>query len=43
MMDELHSCRVEQETEDKMFLASISGRYHFWMNKMNDDNWEVIK
>ena len=43
LMNELHSCRVEQETEDKVFLASISGKYHFWMNKMNDDNWEVVK
>ena len=43
LMNELHSCRVEQETEDKVFLASISGKYHFWMNKMNDMNWEVIK
>lgn len=43
MMDQLHSCRVEQEDHDKMFLASISGRYHFWMNKENDTNWEIIK
>ena len=43
LMNELHSCRVEQETEDKVFLSSISGKYHFWINKMNDDNWEVIK
>lgn len=43
MMDQLHSCKVEQEDNDKMFLASISGRYHFWMNKENDTNWEIIK
>jgi hypothetical protein len=43
MMDQLHSCKVEQETDDKMFLSSITGRYHFWMNKTNDNNWQVIK
>ena len=43
MMDQLHSCRVEQETDDKMFLSSISGRYHFWMDKESDNNWMVIK
>jgi len=42
-MDQLHSCKVEQETDDKMFLSSITGRYHFWMNKTNDNNWQVIK
>ena len=43
LMDSLHSCRVEQEDIEKMFLASISGRYHFWMKKENDPNWSTIK
>ena len=42
-MDLLHSCRVEQEDADKMFLASISGRYFFWMDKENDEDWSLIK
>ena len=43
LMDELHSCKVEKEDPEKMFLASISGRYFFWMQKENDTNWEIIK
>jgi len=43
LMDQLHSCRVEKEDQEKMFLASISGRYFFWMHKENDTNWEIIK
>lgn len=43
MMDNLHSCRVEKREDDKVFLASISGRYFFWMNERNDENWELIK
>jgi len=43
LMNQLHSCKVEQETEDKMFLTSITGKYHFWMQKQNDDNWLIIK
>lgn len=43
LMDQLHSCKVEQEDQEKMFLASISGRYHFWMSKENDVNWSLIK
>lgn len=42
LMDNLHSCKVEQEDDNKVFLASISGRYFFWMDKKNDPNWDVI-
>ena len=42
-MDQLHSCRIEKRQDGKMFLASISGRYFFWMNEHADDNWEIIK
>ena len=42
-MNKLHSCRVEKRQDGKVFLASISGKYFFWMNESSDDNWEVIK
>ena len=42
-MDLLHSCRVEKRDDGKVFLASISGKYFFWMNENADDHWEVIK
>lgn len=41
-MNQLHSCKIESEDQEKMFLSSISGKYHFWMNKQNDSNWEII-
>jgi len=43
MMNSLHSCRVEKREDGKLFLASISDRYFFWMNEQNDENWELIK
>jgi len=43
MMNNLHSCRVQQEDDTKMFLESISGRYFFWMDKTEDPNWTLIK
>ncbi len=44
MMDNLHSCKVEQRENGKVFLASISGRYFFWMNENNEDtHWEIIQ
>ena len=43
MMNNLHSCRVEKREHGRMFLASISGKYFFWMNETADDQWEGIK
>jgi len=44
MMDNLHSCKVEQRKNGKVFLASISGRYFFWMDENNEDtHWEIIQ
>ena len=42
-MDMLHSCRVEKRDGNKVFLASISGKYFFWMNESSDDHWEIVK
>ena len=41
-MNNLHSCRIEKREDGKVFLASISGKYFFWMNESADDHWEVI-
>ena len=43
MMDGLHSCRVEQRKDGKVFLASISGKYFFWIPESGDEHWEIIK
>jgi len=43
LMDKLHGCHVEQETDNQMFLASINKQYFFWIDKVNDPNWKVIK
>ena len=43
MMNGLHSCRVENRKDGKVFLASISGKYFFSMNESADDDWTVIK
>ena len=41
-MHNLHSCRIEKREDGKVFLASINGKYFFWMNEHSDDHWEVI-
>ena len=43
IMDKLHGCHVEQETDDIMFLASINKKYFFWVLKTNDVHWKIAK
>jgi hypothetical protein len=40
-MNSLHSCRVEKREDGKVFLSSISNKYFFWMNEVQDDDWDV--
>jgi len=41
-MNSLHSCRVEQRKDGKVFLASITGQYFFWLSEGGDDHWEIL-
>jgi len=43
LMNSLHSCRVEQRKDGKIFLASITERYFFWIPETGDEHWEIVK
>ena len=34
-------CIVEQHKGDRVFLASANHKYFFWVNLINDKDWEV--
>ena len=42
-MDRLHSCKVDNRQDGRVFLSSISGRYLFSMMESDDNDWEIIK
>ncbi len=42
-MDNLHSCYVDDEKNDVMYLSSVNGKYKFTMNKKEDSNWKIVK
>lgn len=42
-MDNLHSCRVKDEKDGRMYLESLNKKHYFWMNKKNDSNWRIEK
>jgi hypothetical protein len=43
-MDLLHTCKIKERKNGMLKLSSISGRYEFWMNEINEDkNWKMVK
>jgi hypothetical protein len=47
IMDNLHSCAVEQEKIidgiDCFFLVSLNKKYCFWVPKKGNDHWKIEK
>jgi hypothetical protein len=41
LMENNDECIVEQRKKDKVFLASMNGKYFFWVNLKNDSDWIV--
>jgi len=43
MMDSFHSCQIEKETNDKLFLVSLNKQYCFWVQRTGNEHWKVEK
>ncbi len=41
LMESIDECFIEQHKGDKVFLTSINGRNHFWVNIHNDSDWLI--
>lgn len=42
-MDSLHAMEIEQETDDKFFVASLNRQYFMWIPKTGNEHWSIIK
>ncbi len=42
-MELFHSCEVEVEENDMLFLASLNKKYFFWVPKIGNEHWRVEK
>lgn len=42
-MDLFHSCEIESEENDMLFLASLNKKYFFWVPKKGNEHWRVEK
>jgi hypothetical protein len=43
LMCKLHTCIIENETEDEFYLNSANKRYRFVIKKKNDLHWKIVK
>ena len=41
-MRSLHSCKVREKRDGKLFLSSISGKYNFWVSESEDRHWKLL-
>lgn len=42
-MDGLHSCYIDDEVNEVLYLTSVNKKYKFTMHKKKDINWKLIK
>ena len=43
IMNSLHTCEVEQEKGNLLFLVSLNRQYCFWIQKEGNEHWEISK
>lgn len=43
LMGSVPVCIVEQEKNNQLFLASANKKYFFWVNELNDSDWEIVR
>ncbi len=41
-MRSLHSCKVNDRKNGKLFVSSISGNYNFWVSESEDRHWKLL-
>ena len=41
LMNRNNECIVEQHRGDKVFLTSVNGKNHFWVNLTADVDWNI--
>jgi len=43
IMESFHSCEIEQESEDILFLVSLNKMYHFSIQRSGNEHWRITK
>jgi hypothetical protein len=43
LMCMLHTCKIDHETNEQLFLSSVNENYRFVVQKQNDSHWKIVK
>jgi hypothetical protein len=43
IMNSYHSCEVQQEKDNMLFLVSLNGLYCFWIQREGNEHWRIDK
>jgi hypothetical protein len=43
IMESFHSCEVEQEKDNLLFLVSLNKKYCFWVQREGNEHWRIDK
>lgn len=41
LMNQNEICIIEQQLDDRVFLTSMNGKYHFWVMLNQDKDWMI--
>ena len=41
LMQSESECIIEQHKGDRVFLTSVNGKNHFWVNLNSDEHWSI--
>jgi hypothetical protein len=42
-LDSFHTCKIEEETDERYLVSSINQKRKFWIDKNGNSHWTVTK
>ncbi len=42
-MNNIHTCKIDFESDCEFYLQSANENYYFVVQKNNDPNWKILK
>jgi predicted transposase YdaD len=43
LMNNIHTCKIDFESDCEFYLQSANENYYFVVQKNNDPNWKILK
>lgn len=43
LMDKIHTCKIDFESDDELYVQSANSNYYFVIQKPQDLHWKILK